>query len=68
MIKILIFALLCTGCGVKGKPQPPLTPALMGRGQPSYSKATESVKIPKAKKVEGDFEDVPDFEIEKEEQ
>jgi hypothetical protein len=51
-------------CGVKGKPQPPLTPALLGRGEPSYSKATEKLKVIKKKssqKIEGDFEETDDF-------
>ncbi len=51
-----------SGCGVKGKPQPPLTPPILGRGEPSFSKATETIKVPKkAKKIEGDFEEPEDF-------
>lgn len=65
MIKILIAAgcIFVLGCGVKGKPQAPLKPALLGRGKPSFTKATESMSIPglPKKKIEGDFEDQNDF-------
>lgn len=30
------------GCGVKGKPQPPLNPAPIGRGEPTYQDSKES--------------------------
>lgn len=53
-------------CGVKGKPQPPLTPAQIGRGSPSFYKATENIQVPKNKKIQGDFEEPLDFEQEKE--
>lgn len=35
-----------TGCGVRGKPQPPLQPAELGRGQPSFKRATEEFAFP----------------------
>lgn len=62
---ITVFAV--SGCGVKGKPQPPLTPAQLGRGSPSFNKATENIKVPRNKKIEGDFEEPADFEPEKDE-
>lgn len=34
---------LC-GCGVKGKPLPPLIPPPIGRGEPVYSGATKKKK------------------------
>jgi hypothetical protein len=60
---VILFYLSLLACGVKGRPQPPLTPALLGRGQPSFSKATEKVKVKKRnqKKIEGDFEEPDDF-------
>ena len=69
MINLILFVVVIflLACGVKGKPQPPITPPLLGRGTPSFSKATESVKIPKNKKIEGDFDEAPDFEKEKDE-
>lgn len=42
-----LFLLLSTSCGVKGKPQPPLTDPVLGRGEPNFSKATEKVKLRK---------------------
>lgn len=32
-------------CGVKGDPLPPERPAHLGRGRPTYRRATESLKI-----------------------
>ena len=34
------------GCGVRGRPQPPLTPAEIGRGQPTFKRATEEFAFP----------------------
>lgn len=33
------------GCGVKGDPLPPEKPADIGRGRPTYKRATEDLKI-----------------------
>lgn len=38
---ILVLALAFVGCGVKGRPLPPLTPPTLGRGEPTYSEATK---------------------------
>lgn len=38
------FACLCA-CGVKGDPLPPDRPADLGRGRPTYKRATEKIKI-----------------------
>jgi hypothetical protein len=43
---IAVFSLLYFGCGVKGDPVPPGTPAELGRGQPTYKKATEEFAFP----------------------
>ena len=48
LIPILLLFILC-GCGVKGNPQPPLQSPVLGRGEPNFSKATESVRIKKLK-------------------
>lgn len=49
-IKIAVASSLITltlvGCGVRGKPQPPLTPAELGRGQPTFKRATEEFAFP----------------------
>jgi hypothetical protein len=33
------------GCGVKGDPLPPLKPSTLGRGEPTYRKATEKIPL-----------------------
>ena len=37
--------LLHAGCGVKGDPMPPGTPAEIGRGEPTYRRAVEELDI-----------------------
>ncbi len=40
-----VFIFLFLGaCGVKGKPLPPLEPAEIGRGVPTYKRAAEQAK------------------------
>lgn len=39
---MIVFSL--AGCGVKGKPLPPLVPPPIGRGEPTYSGATANKK------------------------
>ena len=40
----IFFILIClVGCGVKGDPLPPEQPPRLGRGYPTYSKASEAV-------------------------
>ena len=59
---IVCLTLCLQGCGVKGLPQPPLVPAQIGRGEPTFSRATQEVEIKKTKpKIEGDFEDEDEF-------
>lgn len=41
---------LTIGCGVKGDPMPPLSPTVLGHGEPSYQKATEKIRIKKRDK------------------
>lgn len=48
MNRILIlvaFGFLLMGCGVKGDPLPPEEPAFIGRGHPTYRKASERFDI-----------------------
>lgn len=42
---IAIFPML-TACGVRGRPQPPLTPPELGRGEPTFKRATEEFAFP----------------------
>jgi hypothetical protein len=43
LIVVLLAPLL--GCGVRGDPLPPEKPAELGRGRPTYRRATEGLKI-----------------------
>lgn len=42
-----LFLAVCAGCGVKGDPLPPEKPAELGRGRPTYKRATEGIQIQK---------------------
>lgn len=43
---LIFLPLLFLGaCGVKGFPQPPLQPAPIGHGEPSYSKTSQKTPI-----------------------
>lgn len=44
-LAVILFPLL-SGCGVRGRPQPPLVPAELGRGQPTFRRATEEFAFP----------------------
>jgi hypothetical protein len=50
---------LLGGCGVRGKPLPPLTPPEIGRGRPTFHRATEDLAFPQVAPVEP----VPDAEV-----
>lgn len=46
-ILLLLAACVCvSACGVRGKPLPPEKPAELGRGQPSFKRATEEFAFP----------------------
>lgn len=42
---LIAFGFWLAGCGVKGDPLPPERPADIGRGRPTYKRATENLKI-----------------------
>jgi hypothetical protein len=46
MIQLLILVATICGCGVRGDPIPPGTPAELGRGKPNYKRATEDLAFP----------------------
>lgn len=46
ILGLLFFASLNLACGVRGRPQPPLKPPELGRGEPSYKKAVEDINFP----------------------
>lgn len=41
---VAVAATFAVACGVKGKPLPPLEPASIGRGAPTYKRAAEQAK------------------------
>ena len=42
---ILFVTATAAGCGVKGDPIPPSRPAELGRGRPTYRRATEKIQM-----------------------
>ncbi|MGE0762908.1 MAG: hypothetical protein AB7N80_06490 [Bdellovibrionales bacterium] len=44
-LTLLLTVGLLLGCGVRGDPVPPQRPAELGRGRPTYRRATERVKV-----------------------
>ncbi|NJM10336.1 MAG: hypothetical protein HC883_05635 [Bdellovibrionaceae bacterium] len=49
LLTALSGALWMLGCGVKGDPLPPEKPVELGRGRPTYKRATEGIPIEKSK-------------------
>ena len=64
---LLPLFFLVSACGVKGKPQPPLEPPTLGRGEMVQNKKTKTddSKKKKYKSVEPDWEESDDFEDKK---
>lgn len=58
--------LVIGACGVKGDPLPPEKPVELGRGRPTYKRATEDLKIEKNKTVPAKPVDKTDGEDEDE--
>lgn len=60
-MKISVIVLLLfwiSACGVKGDPLPPERPVELGRGRPTYRRATEGIRIErKTRPPEKDDED-----------
>lgn len=44
LLLLCAVQVLAVGCGVKGKPLPPLEPAQIGRGAPTYKRTAEQAK------------------------
>jgi hypothetical protein len=58
--KILLAScvlLSITNCGVKGDPLPPKVPMEVGRGQPTYHKASEKIPLQKYQPNEDEMKD-----------
>ena len=55
------FALLAlAACGVKGDPLPPEKPVEVGRGRPTYRRATEGIRVEKHDPADDDRRDRED--------
>ena len=48
----LALVTLVGACGVKGNPVPPLTPPELGRGTPTFRRATQDLAFPNVAPVE----------------
>ena len=60
VLAAVVFGLANTFCGVKGDPMPPEKPPELGRGKPSYSRATKGMpypSLPPIKKVKSSEEE-----------
>ena len=51
-LTLLAIVFWSAGCGVKGDPLPPEKPTELGRGRPTYKRATEGIPIEKNKTEE----------------
>lgn len=49
---LVVGTILAAGCGVRGRPQPPLTPPEFGHSQPTYKRGTEDLAVPNVPAVE----------------
>lgn len=59
---ITMAAWLLCSCGVKGDPLPPEKPSELGRGRPTYKRATESIKVDPRRPVKQEDEEERDEE------
>lgn len=57
---LFIFLLGMSACGVKGDPLPPEKPAELGRGRPTYKRATEGIKVEHQRRTDDDEDDKED--------
>lgn len=70
-INIFLLMTAVCACGVKGDPLPPEQPPELGRGEPSFQRATEGFKLPnlppQEEELEGGSDDSDRDEEEEEE-
>lgn len=50
-IFLALFMLVSVGCGVKGRPLPPLNPAPIGRGEPTYKDSSKQKNVKKYRPI-----------------
>jgi hypothetical protein len=64
-VALIASLAVLSACGVKGDPLPPEKPMEIGRGRPTYKKATEGIRIDKSKQeVDRDADKDEDEEAE----
>lgn len=56
---MFVLSAFFVGCGVKGVPLPPLKAPPIGRGEPTYSEATQKEKDKKKPNRKQDLEEIP---------
>lgn len=59
---LVLTLFVLSACGVKGDPLPPEKPVDLGRGRPTYRRATEGIKIEKSIHDEEEKEEQGDEE------
>lgn len=57
ILPVLLLALCVSACGVKGRPLPPLNPAPLGRGEPTFKDANQIPAPQKKKSSKADQDD-----------
>ncbi len=45
-VAAIFVAVSFSSCGVRGRPQPPLTPPELGHGQPGFKRASDEFAFP----------------------
>jgi len=61
-----MFLFFVCACGVKGDPLPPEKPSTLGRGRPTYRRATEGIKVEQRRHVEDEEDEEKDEERDEE--
>ncbi len=56
-VSLVSLLALQIGCGVRGDPLPPERPPELGRGRPTFKKATEKIEIKRESQREDEDED-----------
>lgn len=63
---LVIFLFWLNACGVKGDPIPPDRPTEIGRGRPTYKRATEGIRIQRSTPTTAEDEEEKDEEEDRE--
>lgn len=57
ILNLLLLIFFVTSCGVKGDPVAPGIPGEIGRGQPTYKKAAQKIKVKTNQRVADEDEE-----------